>query len=149
MFFRVLATATNLDNSVFESISSRLQQVFLRKTLADMLRLTTLQMRNIIVDCKGEIEWIASIEEMLDAKFACPVEQSPLLLTTTARIENAPVCAVAKKKPAANSMRVSKFMSDDKDALLGKYLHEEGLLVALQLPEDIFAVVNTPSPRQQ
>lgn len=41
-----------------------------------MLKLTSMQMRNVIYDCGGDPDWIFTIEEMLGAKFASPVDEA-------------------------------------------------------------------------
>lgn len=138
LFFEALARETGMHAEVFQKISQRLVSKYFRTTLSTMLQLTSLQMRQIISDCGGDTDWISSLEQMLDAKFASSVE----VAHTLAVVEEKRV------KAASTNLRLSKFM-DVEDQTLGHYLYKNKLLEEAVLPEWVFQVVNTPEPNQR
>lgn len=138
LFFEALARETGMHAAVFEKISQRLVSKYFRTTLLHMLQLTSLQMRQIISDCGGDTDWIATLEEMLGAQFASSVEEAQ----TLAVVED------KKVKAASTNLRVSRFM-DVQEQTLGHYLYKNGLLEEAVLPKWVYEVVNTPNPSER
>lgn len=124
--------------TVFSKISERLLSKYFRKTLQQMLQLTSLQMRQIILDCGGDTDWIASLEEMLGASFAASIEDA----NTAAVIEE------KKQKTSNTNLRISKFLSEE-DQTLGHYLFKNNMLEQAILDDWVFDVVKTPNPESR
>lgn len=148
LFFKALAAETGMDESIFMKMSTVIRCTYMRKTLAHMLKLTTLQMRNVIADSGGQVEWLSTIEDMLNSKFASPVECAATEPSVVNEGSTISVCSV-NNKVVPTAVRVSKFMESGSEQTLGKRLHQQGILVDLKLPDEIFEVVNTPYPQQQ
>lgn len=140
LFFRSLAKETGQDPTIFMRISNMVAGKYLRGSLQSMLKLTSLQMRNVIADCGGDADWIFTMEEMLGAKFAPPVDEAPSsqVLQQQSSQSRAEKCSV----------RISPYL-EERETTLGRELYDQGLLEDLELPEDIFAVVTTPDPTKQ
>lgn len=138
LFFDALARETKLDSTVFTNISHKLVSKYLRSTLHSILQLTTLQMRDVIMDCGGSIDWLTTIEDMLGSRFARSVEEA----TTVA------VVAEKNSKGPGTSFRVSKFL-DQEEQTLGRELLENNQLNEAVLPGWVFEVVKTPEPERR
>lgn len=134
-FFVALAHDIGSDKEIFEKISSSFRTKFLRRTLMDMMRLTSLQALSVIEECGGRREWLTTIEEMLGAKFASPFEL-PVRATAEGEMKDNPV------------NRMSKFVNEE-DTTLGRELHRKGMLDTIVLPKDLLNVVMTPDPKTQ
>lgn len=138
VFFEALARETGLNATVFAEISQAIVQRFLRTTIEQMLELTSLQMRQILSDKGGDVHWLTTIETMLGRSFG----------SSTAQAATTAVALAEEAKNAQNGVRITKFMSIEEDTL-GLELHKKQLLAGLILPEHIFELVKTPSPKQR